>query len=45
MVEALKMSGGNMAQAARHLGITERQMGLRVRQYCLNWKQYRPTYS
>lgn len=45
IVEALKMSGGNMAQAARHLGITERQMGLRVRQYCLNWKQYRPTYS
>ncbi len=44
IVEALKMTGGNMAQAARRLGITERQMGLRVRQYCLNWKAYRATY-
>jgi Nif-specific regulatory protein len=43
IVEALKISGGNMASAARHLGITERQMGLRVRHYGINWRLYRST--
>ncbi|QQO07429.1 sigma-54 interaction domain-containing protein [Breznakiella homolactica] len=43
IVEALKMSGGNMAAAARHLGITERQMGLRVHHYGINWRLYRIT--
>ena len=43
VVEALKISGGNRASAARRLGITERQMGLRVRHYAINWKLYRPT--
>jgi len=38
---ALKISGGNMAAASRSLGITERQMGLRVRHYGINWKLYR----
>ncbi|HRY81899.1 MAG TPA: helix-turn-helix domain-containing protein, partial [Spirochaetia bacterium] len=33
--------GGNMAAAARSLGITERQMGLRVRHYAVNWRLYR----
>ena len=43
IVEALKISEGNMAAAARRLGITERQMGLRVRHYGINWRLYRPT--
>jgi len=41
IVEALKISGGNMASASRQLGITERQIGLRVRHYGINWKSYR----
>jgi Nif-specific regulatory protein len=41
IVEALKISGGNMTAAARQLGITERQMGLRVHHYGVNWKRYR----
>ena len=41
IVEALKISGGNMAAAARRLGITERQIGLRVSHYKINWKLYR----
>ncbi|MDR1986267.1 MAG: sigma 54-interacting transcriptional regulator [Treponema sp.] len=43
IIEALKISEGNMAAAARRLGITERQMGLRVRHYGINWRLYRPT--
>ncbi|MDR3333260.1 MAG: sigma 54-interacting transcriptional regulator [Treponema sp.] len=43
IVEALKISDGNMAAAARRLGITERQMGLRVRHYGINWRLYRTT--
>jgi Nif-specific regulatory protein len=41
IVEALKISDGNMAAAARRLGITERQMGLRVHHYGINWRLYR----
>ncbi|MDR3115740.1 MAG: sigma 54-interacting transcriptional regulator [Treponema sp.] len=41
IIEALKISEGNMAAAARRLGITERQMGLRVRHYGINWRLYR----
>jgi Nif-specific regulatory protein len=41
IVEALKINGGNMAAAARQLGITERQMGLRVHHYGINWKSFR----
>jgi Nif-specific regulatory protein len=41
IVEALKISEGNMAAAARQLGITERQMGLRVHHYGINWRIYR----
>lgn len=36
MIEALKESKGNRAQAARILGITERQMGTRVTKYRLD---------
>jgi len=43
IVEALKIGNGNMASAARQLGITERQIGLRVRHYGINWKLYRNT--
>lgn len=43
IVEALKIAGGNMAAAARRLGITERQIGLRVHHYGINWKLYRST--
>lgn len=41
IVEALKITGGNMAAGARHLGVTERQMGLRVHHYGINWRLYR----
>jgi Nif-specific regulatory protein len=43
IIEALKIVNGNMAAAARRLGITERQMGLRVHHYGINWRLYRPT--
>jgi Nif-specific regulatory protein len=43
IVEALKINDGNMAAAARQLGITERQMGLRVHHYGVNWRAYRTT--
>jgi Nif-specific regulatory protein len=41
IVEALKISDGNMAAAARRLGISERQMGLRVHHYGINWRIFR----
>ncbi|MDR1444005.1 MAG: sigma 54-interacting transcriptional regulator [Treponema sp.] len=41
ILEALKTAGGNMAAAARSLGISERQMGLRVRHYGINRRVYR----
>jgi Nif-specific regulatory protein len=41
IVEALKIADGNMASAARSLGVTERQMGLRVHHYGINWRLYR----
>ena len=43
IIEALKITNGNMASAARRLGVTERQMGLRVRHYAINWKTFRNT--
>jgi Nif-specific regulatory protein len=43
IVEALKINDGNMAAAARQLAITERQMGLRVHHYGINWRFYRTT--
>jgi Nif-specific regulatory protein len=41
ILEALKMADGNMAAAARGRGISERQMGLRVHHYGVNWRLYR----
>lgn len=40
IIDALKSSRGNMAQAARILGITERIMGLRVSKYRINPKRF-----
>ena len=39
--DALRTSGGNMAKAARALGLTERVMGLRAKKYGLDSKNYR----
>lgn len=41
IVEALKNSRGNMAKAARELGITERVMGLRVARFGINPRQFK----
>jgi Nif-specific regulatory protein len=43
IVDALKINDGNMAAAARQLAISERQMGLRVHHYGINWRFYRTT--
>ncbi|MDR1176871.1 MAG: sigma 54-interacting transcriptional regulator [Treponema sp.] len=43
IIEAMKIADGNMAAAARNLGITERQMGLRVHHYGINRRFYRAT--
>ena len=40
ILDALKSSRGNMAEAARILGITERIMGLRVTKYGINPRRY-----
>jgi Nif-specific regulatory protein len=41
IVEALKRSRGNMARAARDLGVTERVMGLRVAKFGINPRQFK----
>jgi Nif-specific regulatory protein len=41
ILEALKITDGNMSAAARSLGITERQMGLRIHHYGINWRSFR----
>jgi Nif-specific regulatory protein len=41
ILDALKSSRGNMAKAARALGISERVMGLRISQYGLDPKRFR----
>jgi len=41
IMDALKVSRGNMAKAARALGITERIMGLRVQKYHIEPKRFR----
>jgi Nif-specific regulatory protein len=38
--DALKSSKGNRAKAARELGLTERQMGLRVDKFNINTRQF-----
>jgi len=41
IIDALKSSRGNMAKAARELGITERIMGLRVKKFNIDPARYR----
>ncbi len=41
IMDALKSARGNMAKAARQLGITERIMGLRVSKHGIDYKQFR----
>jgi len=41
IADALKNHGGNMAAAARQLGLTERIMGLRVKKYSINPVNFR----
>lgn len=41
IVEALHDSGGNMARTAQRLGVTERIMGLRMKKYGLDYKEFR----
>jgi Nif-specific regulatory protein len=41
IVAELKSSEGNMAAAARTLGLTERQMGLRVKKLGIDYKRFR----
>lgn len=43
VVEELKRSRGNMAKAARALGITERMMGLRVGKYGIDPGRFKQT--
>ncbi|MCB9690013.1 MAG: AAA family ATPase, partial [Alphaproteobacteria bacterium] len=41
VLDALKENKGNMAAAARVLGISERIMGLRVKKYGVDWRGFR----
>jgi Nif-specific regulatory protein len=41
ILEALKITCGNMCAAARSLGISERQMGLRIHHYGIDWRNFR----
>jgi len=41
IVAELKAFEGNMARAARKLGLTERQIGLRVKRYGIDFKRFR----
>lgn len=41
IIEALSVSSGNKCAAARSLGITERQIGLRIQHYGINWRNFR----
>lgn len=41
--DALKLTKGNMAEAARKLGLTERKMGLRVKRHGLDPRRHRPS--
>lgn len=41
IIDSLKNTKGNMTESAKELGITERIIGLRVRKYRINHKEYR----
>jgi len=41
IVDALKVHGGNMTEAAADLGLTRRMLGLRMEKYSISYKDYR----
>ncbi|MFP4363450.1 MAG: nif-specific transcriptional activator NifA [Spirochaetia bacterium] len=41
LMDALKLTKGNMAKAARHLGVTERKMGLRVKKHGIDSRHFK----
>lgn len=41
IMEALKLSNGNISEAAKDLGLTERIMGLRIKKYNINVKKFK----
>ncbi len=41
IIDALKDTHSNIAQAARRLGLTERKMGLRVKKYEIELERYK----
>ncbi|MFO8058509.1 MAG: nif-specific transcriptional activator NifA [bacterium] len=41
IIDALKSSRGNMAKAAKELGVTERIMGLRVKKHNIDYRRFR----
>jgi Nif-specific regulatory protein len=41
ILDALKSARGNMAKAARELGVTERVMGLRVKRFDIDYRRFR----
>lgn len=43
IVDALKDTGSNMAEAARRLGLTERKIGLRVKKYEIDLERFKKT--
>ncbi len=45
ILDALKSTRGNMSEAARLLGLTERVMGLRVRKYDIDAWRFRPKHT
>ena len=45
IVAELKVCEGNMAAAARRLGITERQIGLRAKRFAIDFKRFRRSDS
>lgn len=45
LIEALKDAQGNMAEAARHLELTERVMALRMKKFDLDYKTFRKSDS
>ncbi len=41
LVEALKAANGNLSEAAKELGLTNRMIGVRMQKYGLDYKNYR----
>jgi Nif-specific regulatory protein len=41
LVEALKATRGNLSRSAEFLGLTNRQIGIRMRKYRLDYRDYR----